>query len=377
MIRCSTCQADNRENASFCGTCGAAFSSGAHPVDDQGRICQSCGRVVPAGFNFCDSCGQPLMTQATVTPVPPPVPEARAATVTPPPQPVPAARASWPPRRAAAENPLPESFAAGRYKVMGLIGEGAKKLVYLANDTRLNRDVALGVIKASLGETDLVRIRREATAMARLSDHPNIVPVYDTGEEHGHPFIVSQYMRGGDADSLVRRAVDRRLDMHQAIGIVSQVCDALQYAHSQGVIHRDVKPSNVWLAESGVAKLGDFGLAIVQDQSRITRAGIMIGTATYMSPECAAGGARAADARSDVYSIGVMLFEMIAGRPPFEGDMVQVIYQHRNSAPPALSTLIAVPSALDEFLMALLAKNPADRPQSPLEVREFLDRVPV
>lgn len=256
---------------------------------------------------------------------------------------------------------------------MGLIGEGAKKLVYLAHDTRLNRDVALGVIKASLGETDLIRIRREATAMAQLSDHPNIVPVYDTGEENGHPFLVSQYMRGGDADSLMRRAEGRRLLRSQAVNMVSQACDALYHAHDRGIIHRDVKPSNVWLTEGGTAKLGDFGLAIVQDQSRITRVGIMIGTATYMSPECAAGGARAADARSDIYSVGVMLFEMISGRPPFEGDMVQVIYQHRNNAPPHIIDFSPeTPPELDDLIDRMLSKNPADRPLTAWEVKTAL-----
>lgn len=371
-MRCPNCDHDNRDNASFCGACGTSFAGQLTPATADGRICQSCGSVVPTNFNFCDTCGQPVTPQAQQTPQTPPVPEARVETITP--APAPPARASWPPQRAVSDNPLPQSFGGDRYQVMGLIGEGAKKLVYLAHDTRLNRDVALGVIKASLGETDLIRIRREATAMAQLSDHPNIVPVYDTGEENGHPFIVSQYMKGGDADSLLRRTDSRRLDQRQAIAIVSQVCDALERAHSTGIIHRDVKPSNIWLSEGGTAKLGDFGLAIVQDQSRITRVGIMIGTATYMSPECASGGARAADARSDVYSVGVMLFEMIAGRPPFEGDMVQVIYQHRNTAAPALSQFVNVATELDSLVSRTLSKDPNARPQSAHEVREVLGR---
>jgi serine/threonine protein kinase/predicted nucleic acid-binding Zn ribbon protein len=354
-MQCNVCFANNRQGAVFCGTCGAMLKGQATPSIPGGQVCQACGSVIPSDFRFCDTCGQPLSADVQR-------PRAGSAEL-PPVKPVVEGR------KLAASGVLPESFGNGRYRVMGLLGEGAKKLVYLAQDVSLDRQVALAVVKSSLSGNDLIRLRREAKAMAQLSDHPNIVPVYDTGEERGHPYIVSQYMRGGDVESLMKRAPGGRLPASQAVQVCMQVASALDAAHRRGIIHRDVKPSNVWLTEEGVAKLGDFGLAIVQDESRITRMGIMIGTATYMSPECAAGGARAADARSDIYSLGSMLFEMIAGRPPFVGDMVQVIYQQRHSPPPKVTEFVAgIDPRLAHLIDRMLAKDPNARPQSAQQV---------
>lgn len=359
-MECSVCYTSNREGAMFCGTCGAMLKGQSTPSVSGGSVCQSCGSVVPAEFQFCDTCGQPVAGSVQPTkregsaevPIPKPVIEGK---------------------KLATDGRLPQSFSGGRYRVMGLLGEGAKKLVYLAGDTSLGREVALAVVKSSLTGNDLIRLKREAKAMAQLSDHPNIVAVYDIGEEAGHPFIVSQYMKGGDVESLIRRAPGSRLPVSQAVVICIQVASALEAAHSRGIIHRDVKPSNVWLSEERVAKLGDFGLAIVADDSRITRMGIMIGTATYMSPECAAGGARAADARSDIYSLGATLFEMLAGRPPFVGDMVKVIYQQRHTQPPKLSDVVAgIDPRISQLVDQMLAKDPNVRPQRAQQVIEAL-----
>ncbi len=359
-MQCSVCYAPNREGAMFCGTCGAMLKGQSTPSISGGSVCQSCGSVVPQEFQFCDTCGQPVSGSFPPTkregsaevPIPKPVVDGR---------------------RLATDGQLPDSFGGGRYRVMGLLGEGAKKLVYLARDTSLGREVALAVVKSTITGNDLIRLRREAKAMAQLSDHPNIVPVYDTGEEAGHPFIVSQYMKGGDVESMIRRAPGSRLPVSQAVIIAMQVASALEAAHRRGIIHRDVKPSNVWLSEQGIAKLGDFGLAIVQDESRITRMGIMIGTATYMSPECAAGGARAADARSDIYSLGAMLFEMLAGRPPFVGDMVKVIYQQRHTPPPKLTEFVGgIDPRISQLVDQMLAKDSNMRPQSAQQVIDAL-----
>ncbi|MGH7896061.1 MAG: serine/threonine-protein kinase PknK, partial [Candidatus Binatia bacterium] len=266
--------------------------------------------------------------------------------------------------------PPRRSFAAERYEVREVLGEGAKKRVYLAHDARLDRDVAVAVIKTEgLDEAGRIRVLREAQAMARLGDHPHVVTVHDIGEENGEPYIVSQLMAGGDVDGLLRVAEGNRLPIAQALRIAEQVCAALEHAHQRGVVHRDVKPGNVWLTHDGTAKLGDFGLAVAVDRSRLTVRGMMIGTAVYMAPEQALG--RAADARSDLYALGAMLYEMVTGRPPFVGDdSVAVISQHLNTPPMAPSWHNPdVPPALEAIILELLAKAPEERPENATVVR--------
>src|SRR3972149_5058928 len=166
------------------------------------------------------------------------------------------------------------------------------------------------------------RARRGAQAMARLGDHPNVVTVHDIGEEDPspgsgqapQPYIVSQYMAGGDVEGLLQEAESHRLPLEDVLLIAGQVCQALEHAHTRGIIHRDLKPGNVWLTADGHARLGDFGLAVALDLSRMTQEGMMMGTVAYMPPEQALGGK--VDPRSALYGLGGTLYEMLTGRPP-------------------------------------------------------------
>jgi class 3 adenylate cyclase/tRNA A-37 threonylcarbamoyl transferase component Bud32 len=267
----------------------------------------------------------------------------------------------------------PAAFAAGRYLVRRVLGEGAEKRVYLAHDVALERDVAVAVLRTSgLDETRLARLRREARAMARLGDHAHIVTVYDFGEENGQIYIVSQHMAGGSVEDLLQRAEDRRLPMEDAVRLTTEVCRALDHAHRHGVIHRDVKPSNVWLTQEGTAKLGDFGLAAMLDLPRLTAEGVMVGTVVFMAPEQAMG--RPPDARSDLYALGAMLYELVTGRPPFLGDnALAVISQHINTPPVAPSVYNPeISPALEALVLRLLGKVPEDRPESAAAVEQIL-----
>ncbi len=336
---CAACGHDNPEAAKFCGECASSLAVAV--------VCPQCGESNVPGQKFCNGCATPLTaTTAATTPTPTPSPA------------------------------LPNAFAAGRYQVKGFLGEGGRKRVYLAHDEKLDRDVAFAVIKTEGLDADgLVRVRREAQAMGRLGDHPHIVTVFDTGDENGQPFIVSQYMAGGAVEDLLRDAAGHRLPADQTMRIGEQVCRALEHAHSRGIVHRDLKPGNVWLTSDGTAQLGDFGLAVALDRSRMTMAGMMVGTVAYMSPEAALG--RQPDARSDLYSLGAMLYEMAAGRPPFLGDdAIGVISQHINTAPVAPAWHNPeVPKPLDALVLRLLSKAPEERPASADEVAAELRRI--
>ncbi|MDP9236731.1 MAG: alpha/beta fold hydrolase [Chloroflexota bacterium] len=257
-----------------------------------------------------------------------------------------------------------QSFASGRYVVVRPLGEGGQKSVYLVHDNALDRDCALSMVKSELLEPDdLERLRREAQAMARLGAHSNIVTVHDIGEEDGKPYLVCEYVPAGELRRHLRDA-GAPLSLERALAIAADIARALAVAHGRGVIHRDVKPANVWLCDDGSAKLGDFGLAFSLDRTRMTLPGSAMGTATYMSPEQARG--EPADARTDLYALGVMLYEMVCGRPPFLGDdPLSVISQHASVAPaaPALHAP-GLPPPLNDLILRLLAKPPDLRPAS-------------
>jgi tetratricopeptide (TPR) repeat protein len=334
-MKCPKCGYENREGAGFCGGCGQSFIAE--------KTCPHCGHTNPQNNRFCDKCGHSLVE---------PVPET------------------------APPSPMPTSFAGGRYQVNKFLGEGGKKKVYLAHDTLLDRDVAFALIKTEkLDDASRVRVTREARAMGRLGDHPNIVAIYDMGDHEGQPYIVIPVMPGGDVESLIEQAPEHRLPLDKAIEIAKAVCRGLEFAHGKGIIHRDIKPGNIWLSADGTAKIGDFGLALAVDLSRLTQPGMMVGTVTYMPPEQAMGGK--VTAKVDLYSLGAMLYEMVAGRPPFVGDdSVAIIGQHINTPPVSPTWHRAdLPPALETLILQLLEKDPEKRPDSAAVVLQALEAI--
>ncbi len=267
----------------------------------------------------------------------------------------------------------PRTFS-GRYEVTHLIARGGMAQVYRALDLRLGRHVALKVLfpELSVDRTFVERFRREAQAAANLS-HPNVVAVYDWGEDEGTYFIVMELITGTSLATALR--AERTLAATRAASIAAQVASALTYAHRHGVVHRDIKPGNVMLTDDGQVKVTDFGIAqAVSTEEGLTMAGSVMGTAAYFSPEQAEGAV--VDGRSDVYSLGIVLYEMLAGRTPFVGDSpVAVASMHVRNAPPLLRDLNpAVPVDIEAVTMRALAKAPDDRYQSAEEFRSDLLR---
>jgi hypothetical protein len=261
----------------------------------------------------------------------------------------------------------------GRYRIGAFLGRGTSKQVFRGYDVKLGRDVAIGLIARATGEESLVRLQREITAMGRLSDHPNIVTVHDVGVEDGLTYIVSEYVAGGSLADRLRQLPRRRMPVAEAIALTRQLCEALDYAHAAEIVHRDIKPGNVLLREPGVAMLTDFGMVITAEDVRVTAEHMVVGTAAYMAPEQA--GDHPVDARSDLYSLGAMLFELLSGALPFTGsNPLSVLAQHATAPRPRVSMVNpAVPAELDELVERLMAIEPGDRPQSAAAVRDALD----
>ena len=245
-----------------------------------------------------------------------------------------------------------------RYRLLSRLGTGGMAEVWAAEDSQLGRQVALKLLHSRLAaDQDFVeRFRREASAAAGLQ-HPNVVSVYDRGESQGNYYIAMEYLRGPSLKDLVRRGP---LEPRYAVELVVQVLRAARFAHRHGVVHRDLKPHNVMLDSEGRVKVTDFGIARA-GASDMTETGSIMGTAQYLSPEQAQG--HAVTASSDLYSIGVMLFELLTGRVPFDGESpVTIALRHVSEPPPAPSQLNpAVPPALDAVVLRALAKDPRER----------------
>jgi beta-lactam-binding protein with PASTA domain/predicted Ser/Thr protein kinase len=265
-----------------------------------------------------------------------------------------------------------------RYEIGETLGYGGMAEVHRGRDVRLGREVAVKVLRADLARDPSfqARFRREAQAAASLN-HPAIVAVYDTGEEDQFgnlPYIVMEYVEGRTLREVLK--VEGRLMPRRAMEIVADVCAALDFSHRNGIVHRDVKPGNAMITRTGAVKVMDFGIAraVADNAATVTQTAAVIGTAQYLSPEQARG--ENVDARSDVYSTGVLLFELITGSPPFTGDSpVAVAYQHVRENPPPPSTLNPdVPPELDAIVLKAMAKNPANRYQSAGEMRADLIR---
>ncbi len=263
---------------------------------------------------------------------------------------------------------------SGRYELTHLIARGGMAQVYRAMDRQLERPVALKVLfpELSVDRTFVERFRREAQAAANLS-HPNIVPVFDWGEDDGSYFIVMEYVEGRPLSAVLRDP--QRMPPRQIAIIGAGVAAALAFAHRHGVIHRDVKPGNVLITPDGDVKVTDFGIArAVNTEESLTQTGAVMGTAAYFSPEQAEG--KGVDARSDIYSLGVVLYEMAVGRPPFTGDSpVAVASKHVRDLPVLpREANPSVPPALEAVVMKAMAKNPDDRYASAEELRADLLR---
>ena len=258
-----------------------------------------------------------------------------------------------------------------RYQIEQVVARGGMATVYLATDLRLERKVALKVIHPHLASDASFRDKfiREARMAAKLS-HPNLVNVFDQGEDGEIAFMAMEFVSG----ITLRDALKDfgALDAKRALDLFEPMLSGLAAAHRAGVLHRDLKPENVLLADDGRIKLGDFGLA--RDIDNHTSTGSLVGTVAYLSPELVMRGI--ADARSDVYAAGIMLFEMLTGRQPYEGEQaVQIAYQHANEIVPAPSTVNAgVPALLDELVLWATAKEPAHRPNDAVELLAVVQR---
>jgi serine/threonine protein kinase len=275
------------------------------------------------------------------------------------------------------------ALIAGRYEIREHIATGGMASVFKTWDHRVERLVAIKILR-SLDKNDLrtvERFRREARAAAQLA-HPNAVTIYDFVEEFGQYFLVMEYIHGPTLKQLIGQR--RHLLAHETLEIAAQVCAVLQVAHARGFIHRDIKPQNIMLAASGtpanvansannlLVKLTDFGIVRVAEEAGLTNSGIVLGTADYLSPEQARG--EKLTASSDLYSLGVVMFEMLAGRPPFVGPTaVSIAMQHASTNPPSLHQFNAnVPPSLEQIVMKALEKEPEDRFLSAAEMQQAL-----
>ncbi|HKE60674.1 MAG TPA: serine/threonine-protein kinase, partial [Pyrinomonadaceae bacterium] len=273
------------------------------------------------------------------------------------------------PEELRASIPTLGSVLRDRYRLDVELGRGGMGVVYRATDLELQRDVAVKVLSANASTSDArQRLLREARAAASLN-HPHIVAVHDVGETGGLPFLVMEFVAGPSLSK------SRPTELTRVVEIATQICEALEHAHSNSIVHRDLKPDNVLLSntsQGASVKLADLGLALPADAVRISRAGTVVGTAAYMAPEQALG--QPVDGRTDLYALGVLLYELTTGRLPFSGDtQLTIVSQHVHAqvVPPRVLRS-DLPRALESIILRLLAKNPSQRFSTASEVREAL-----
>jgi len=271
---------------------------------------------------------------------------------------------------------MTESY--GRYRIIDELGRGTMGVVYKAHDPQIDRLVALKVLRPDrVTSKDFVaRFLKEARAIGRLS-HPHIVTIYDVGEDHGTIYIAMEYLQGEPFNVVVRSG---RLSLVESLDIARQVAETLDYAHRQGIVHRDIKPSNIILADGNQVKLTDFGIARIEDASSAfqTQAGEILGTPVYMSPEQVMG--QTVDGRSDLFSLGVIFYEMISGSRPFGGNSIAAIFRaitQDQPVPPEQKNPF-IPKVLSEMVLKCLAKPPEQRFQTGRQLADALtSMVPV
>lgn len=264
---------------------------------------------------------------------------------------------------------------ANRYQILKRLGEGGMADVYLAHDELLNREVAIKVLRGNLAldPVALLRFQREANAASGLS-HPNIVEVYDVGEEEGHHYIVMEYVRGKTLKQLIQQR--GALEKKEALAIMDQLVSAVNEAHKNNIIHRDIKPQNVLIKDDGTVKIADFGIATVADALQLTQTDTVLGSVHYLAPELARG--ESASMQSDIYSLGVCFYELLTGEVPFRGESpVQVAMKHlKEEMPSVLDFNPSLPMSIENIVLKATAKNRIHRYKTTdellLELKESL-----
>lgn len=255
-----------------------------------------------------------------------------------------------------------------RYRVVSQIGEGGMANVYLATDTILNRNVAVKVLRGDLShdETFVKRFQREALASTAL-EHPNLVQVFDVGEEQGYHYIVMEYIEGKTLKQLIRQ--HGPLSVGEVIDVMEQLVSAVEHAHSRHVIHRDIKPQNVIVRNDGTVKLTDFGIAVAQNAAQLTQTNSIMGSVHYLAPEIARG--QAATVQSDIYSLGILMFELLSGNVPFAGDSaVNIALMHMEERMPSIRAIVGpdVNQAVENIILKSTTKNQNNRYNSAHEM---------
>lgn len=261
-----------------------------------------------------------------------------------------------------------------RYKIIENLGEGGMAIVYKAHDLITDRDVAVKMMRpeTAANKVNLNRFEREARAAASLN-HPNIVKVVNVGTFNGLPYMVNEFVNGQN----LRQILDIRgkFTFMESCDIMFQLCSAVIYAHDHGVIHRDIKPQNIFLTNAGTIKLGDFGIATFQDSAQVTRSDVVVGTVHYIAPEVAQNSI--ASAKSDMYSMGITFFELITGRVPFDADSpVKVVLMQINEKFPNIKKYNPkTPDAIEAIIYRCVSKNPKDRYPTIETMQKDIERI--
>ena len=261
-----------------------------------------------------------------------------------------------------------------RYKILKVLGEGGMAIVYLANDIITNKEVAVKIIKEETMKNplNLTRFEREARAAASLN-HQNIVKVITLGTFEGRPYMVNEFIKGKTLRETLN--VRGKFSFLEACDIMYQLCSAVWFAHQHGVIHRDIKPQNVFITVDGTVKLGDFGIATFQNSSHVTRSEVVVGSVHYLAPEISQGNQ--ATPQSDIYSLGITFFELITGRVPFDDESaITVALKHiKEKFPSVRKYNPKTPVIIEKIIMKACNKNPYDRYKSVFDMRRDIERI--
>ena len=258
-----------------------------------------------------------------------------------------------------------------RYEIVKSIGEGGMANVYLANDTILDRKVAVKVLRGDLSADDkfIRRFEREAQSVSNLS-HPNIVEVYDVGVEDNQHYIVMEYIEGKTLKQLLKKR--ETLTLTEVIDIMTQLTDGMAHAHESYIIHRDIKPQNIMIEDNGLIKITDFGIAMALNATQLTQTNSVMGSVHYLPPEQASG--KGATMKSDIYSLGILMYELLTGNVPFKGDnAVEIALKHMKDKIPSIRKQDpSIPQAVENILLKAAAKNPRNRYDSISNMHEDL-----